>query len=196
MQNRNIFLQRTTKETDISLEINLSGNGAIDIKTPIPFLNHMLTVMAFHGGFALKISAVGDIEVDPHHIVEDIGLVFGESLYRIIEEFGVVQRFGHAVIPMDDALSEVTIDACGRPYLIFNVKFPQIFSGTFDMALLREFFTGFANKAQAAVHCNCRYGVNSHHMAESIFKALGKAIVQAYTPGEDKEKVPSTKGII
>ena len=196
MNKRKILLQRETKETDITVELDLSGEGGIEIKTQIPFLNHILTAMAFHGDFALKINGVGDVDVDPHHLVEDIGLVFGEALNKTIEDFGPVIRFANTAIPMDDALSEVTIDASGRPYCVFKADFPQAHSGSFDMSLLKEFFTALVNKAQITLHAECRYGENSHHMAESLFKALGKALQKAYTPLEDGKDVLSTKGML
>ncbi len=196
MSSRKILLQRTTKETDITVELDLSGEGGVEIKTQLPFFNHILTSMAFHGNFALKISGVGDIDVDPHHLVEDCGLVLGEALNKTIEEFGPVMRYSNSVIPMDDALSEVTIDASGRPYCVFKADFPQPYSGNFDMSLLKEFFTALVNKAQITLHAECRYGENSHHMAESLFKALGKALYGAYYPLSEGKDVLSTKGII
>ncbi len=196
MNSRKILLQRTTKETDITVELDLSGEGGIEIKTQLPFFNHILTSMAFHGNFALKISGVGDIDVDPHHLVEDIGLVLGEALNKTIEEFGPVMRFANSVIPMDDAVSEITIDAGGRAYCVFKADFPQPYSGNFDMSLLKEFFTALVNKSQMTLHAECRYGENSHHMAESLFKALGRAIQKAYQPLEKGKDVLSTKGMV
>ena len=148
--------------------------------------------MAFHGGFSLQIEGKGDLEVDPHHLVEDVGIVLGTAFSRIVEDFGSVARFGHAVIPMDDALSEVTIDACGRPYLVYRADFPQARSGNFDMWLTREFFGGLATSARINLHAECRYGLNSHHMVESLFKATGKALSQAFAPVEGAPL--STKG--
>lgn len=190
-----ISVKRKTKETDISLSVGIDDSRVIDIKTPLPFFNHMLTAMAFHGGFSFSIEADGDVDVDPHHLVEDIGLVLGDAFSRLGAENSPLCRYGFSVIPMDDALSEVVIDICGRPYAVFNADFPQAMSGTFDMSLLREFFIAFANKAQISLHCNCRYGANSHHMAEALFKAFGKALKQAYSPSEHSS-VLSTKGVI
>ncbi|MCQ2604831.1 MAG: imidazoleglycerol-phosphate dehydratase HisB [Spirochaetia bacterium] len=192
---KTIKLKRVTKETDIALELNLAEKGKVEINTPVPFFNHMLTAMAFHGGFSLKIDADGDVAVDAHHLVEDIGLVLGDAMCQYKEKFSPLHRFGFSVIPMDDALSEAVIDVSGRPYMVLNADFPQPYSGTFDMSLLREFFIAMANKAQITLHLNCRYGMNSHHMAEALFKACGKAMGQAYSPA-DGGQVLSTKGLL
>lgn len=190
-----ISVARKTKETDISLSVGIDAARRIDIRTPLPFFNHMLTAMAFHGGFSLSLEADGDVDVDAHHLVEDIGLVLGDAFNKLGAENTPLCRYGFSVIPMDDALSETVIDVSGRPYLVFNADFPQPFSGTFDMSLLREFFIAFSNKAQITLHCNCRYGLNSHHMAEALFKSFGKALKQAYTSSSDGS-VLSTKGVI
>ena len=195
MKQRKAQLTRKTKETHITTEINLDTPEAIDIVTGVPFLNHLLHSMAFHGKFSLKIKAEGDTDIDAHHIVEDLGLVLGEILSRLVSDSGSVMRFGHAVIPMDEALSEVAIDICGRPTCVYNVDFPQATVGSFDLLLLREFFFALANRAKISIHVFTRTGKNSHHMAESLFKALGKALSQAYTYNE-KIKNISIKGTI
>ena len=146
-------------------------------------------------GFALKVKAEGDVDVDPHHLVEDIGLVLGDALAKSAEKAGIVKRYGYSIIPMDEAVSEAVIDICGRPSMVLNAEFPQAYSGTFDMALIREFLIALSNRAQIALHCTCRYGQNSHHMAEALFKALGKAIAQSYAAA-DSDQVLSTKGLI
>jgi imidazoleglycerol-phosphate dehydratase len=192
MGNKTTFT-RKTKETDISIEICFDGNREIEISTSVPFFDHMLHAMAFHGGFGLKIAATGDKEVDPHHIVEDTGLVLGEVFLKVFNELKNVKRFGHAVIPMDEAISEVTIDVCGRPTLVMTADFPQNYIGNFDINLVKEFLIALSNKACFSLHTHIRYGENSHHMAESLFKALGKALKQAYT--KEKE-ILSTKGTI
>ncbi len=184
---------RKTKETDITVDIDIEKPGEVSVSTGLPFFDHILTSMAFHGGFHLTVAASGDIEVDPHHLVEDTGVVIGEALKKHLDTGAQVHRYGHAVIPMDDALSEVTIDVCSRPYLEFRAVFPQEKSGSFDMSLLREFLLGLANRARINIHAACRYGENSHHMAESLFKALGIALKQGFTP---LEGVRSTKGIL
>ena len=194
MGNRTVVVKRQNKETDIKMTLDMDAKG-VEIDTPVAFFNHMLTAMAFHGGFALKVKADGDVDVDPHHLVEDIGLVLGDALAKSAEKAGVVKRYGYSIIPMDEAVSEAVIDICGRPSMVLNAEFPQAYSGTFDMALIREFLIALSNRAQIALHCTCRYGQNSHHMAEALFKALGKAIAQSYAAA-DSDQVLSTKGLI
>jgi imidazoleglycerol-phosphate dehydratase len=173
---------RKTVETEIEVEVHMGAEaaGGIRIDTGVPFFSHVLRSMAFHGRFGLAVEAKGDLEVDEHHLVEDTGLVLGEALRRLVELHGPVDRFGHAVIPMDDALAEVTIDVSGRPYLVFAADFPQERVGSFPVALLRDFLGALAHRAAVNVHARVRYGENSHHMAEALFKALGLAIRQAY----------------
>ncbi|MBN1797440.1 MAG: imidazoleglycerol-phosphate dehydratase HisB [Spirochaetales bacterium] len=195
MKQRKSQLTRKTKETHVTIEINLDKSDTIDIATGVPFFNHLLHAMAFHGNFGLKVKAEGDIDVDAHHIVEDLGLVLGEILCGLVTNSGSVMRFGHAVIPMDEALSEIAIDVCGRPTCVYDAEFPQTTVGAFDLLLLREFFFALANRAKISIHVRTRAGKNSHHMAESLFKALGKALSQAYTYNE-KIKNISTKGTI
>ncbi|MBP5740112.1 MAG: imidazoleglycerol-phosphate dehydratase HisB [Spirochaetia bacterium] len=194
MRKNAVEIKRKTKETDICLSLDMTGKG-VDIDTPVAFFNHMLTAMAFHGGFALSVKAAGDVDVDPHHLVEDIGLVLGDALAQSAAKTGVVKRYGYSIIPMDEAVSEAVIDICGRPSMVLNAEFPQPKAGTFDMSLIREFLIALSNRAQIALHCTCRYGQNSHHMAEALFKALGKALEQAYAAANSKQ-VLSTKGLI
>ncbi|MEW5814209.1 MAG: imidazoleglycerol-phosphate dehydratase HisB [Spirochaetota bacterium] len=194
MKKKEPTIHRTTKETDIRLTLDFSNPVSLTINTGVPFFNHLLQAMAFHGNFGLNIDATGDIQVDPHHLVEDTGIVLGEALHKTLEESGPVARFGYAVIPMDDSLSEVAVDISERPCLVFNPAFPQPFSGNFDMALLVEFLSALVNRARITLHATCRYGKNSHHMAESLFKALGKAIAAAYTPVKNRPQAMSTKG--
>ena len=196
MNNKKILIKRKTKETDLTLELDILGSSETEIKTELPFFNHLLNSMAFHGNFILKIDGKGDIDVDPHHLVEDVGIVLGDALKQTMQQFGPIARFGHSVIPMDDALSEVTIDASGRSFCFYKADYPQKLSGSFDMSLVKEFFTAFCGKAGITIHAECRRGENSHHMAESLFKALGKAIKQAYTPLKAGSDVLSTKGLI
>ena len=158
----------------------------------IPFFEHMLNAMAFHGGFRLEVEASGDIEVDPHHLVEDLGLVLGQAL-SCLRKGNALARFGHAVVPMDETLAEVILDASGRPYLVYQADYPQERVGTFDLRLIKEFFHALAVKGEMNVHALCRYGGNAHHIAEALFKALGRALGEAYTPLKE-EKVLSTKG--
>ncbi len=194
-----IQVSRSTKETAIDLILDFDKPAELSFSFGLPFFEHMLHAMAFHGGFGLKIKAKGDLEVDPHHLVEDLGLVLGQALSQYLDQIGAVDRYGSSIIPMDDALSEAVIDVCRRPYLVYQAQLPQTHAGTFDLSLLREFFLALANTARINLHLNCRYGVNSHHMVESLFKALGRAIKQAYLPRLDDKKGTasmSTKGAI
>jgi imidazoleglycerol-phosphate dehydratase len=176
---RKVHITRTTRETDITLTLDPDGAVEGGITTGLPFFDHLLTGMSFHGRLGLAVAAKGDIELDPHHLVEDTGLVLGQALGDVLAK-GAVARFGHAVIPMDEALSEVAIDVCGRPTLSLHAAFPQAYAGTFDLSLLREFFTALAAQARISLHVECRRGENSHHMAEAAFKALGRALHEAY----------------
>jgi len=191
-----VSLSRTTKETRIELELRMESGRPVKIGTGVPFFDHMLTAMAFHGGFGLTVNARGDIDVDYHHLVEDTGLVLGDAFHRILENRGSVARFGHSVIPMDDALSEAVIDVCERPCLVYHADYPQSVAGTFPLDLLKEFFQAFANRARVNLHLICRHGENSHHMAEALFKALGKALNAAYAPREGNREEMSTKGAL
>jgi len=179
---RKVKIERKTRETDITLTLDPDTATEPSVRTGVPFFDHMLTAMSFHGRFALSIEGTGDIAVDPHHLVEDVGLVLGQAFSTVFEKARSVARFGHAVVPMDEALSEVTIDVCGRPTLSLHASFPQPSAGTFDFSLLREFFTGLSSEARISLHIEIRRGENSHHMAECAFKALGRALKQAYSP--------------
>lgn len=192
MSSRKVEIERKTKETDISLSLDIDG-GSISISTGLPFFDHLLTAMTFHGDIGIDLKAKGDLEVDPHHLVEDTGLVLGAALKKTVDTYGAVKRFGNTVIPMDEALSEITLDVCGRPYLVYNADYPQEYSGQFQMALVKEFFIALSNAAGMALHADCRYGDNSHHMVESLFKALGKTIKVSYRL-TSSDKIMSTKG--
>jgi imidazoleglycerol-phosphate dehydratase len=189
-----VSLDRQTRETEIELTLDLSTPKSQELDTGIPFLDHMLRAMAFHGGFSLFVTARGDLDVDPHHTVEDIGLVLGDAFRTIHERGYPLARYGQAVVPMDDALSEAVVDVCGRPYLVYQADYPQSRAGDFDLALMREFFLGISNRAAMNLHLICRYGRNSHHMAEALLKALGMALKSGFTPREDSDEIPSTKG--
>ena len=180
---RRVESKRTTKETDVAVGLDLSGPADIQVDTGLPFFDHLLTSMAFHGGFGLSVKARGDVEVDAHHLVEDTGLVLGTALADILRRSQPVARFGHAVIPMDEALAEVAVDVCGRPTLGYRPRFPQARAGNFDLWLLREFFLALADQARISIHVDTRGAENSHHAAEAVFKALGRAISEAYGPG-------------
>ena len=193
MESRATSVERTTNETQIRLILDLSAREPIELRLGVPFFEHMLHALAFHGGFSLVIDGKGDLEVDPHHLVEDVGIVLGTALAQIVSEHGSVARFGNAVIPMDDALSEATIDVSGRPYLVYRADYPQTHSGDFDLSLVREFLTGLTTAARINLHAHSRYGLNSHHMAEALFKAIGKAIAQGYASAAGTGPL-STKG--
>lgn len=192
-----IEINRTTAETDISLKLDLEKREKPSISTGLPFFDHMLYAMAFHGKFSLEIQAKGDIEVDAHHLVEDTGLVLGQALKKSFHDKGAINRYGNAIIPMDDALSEVIIDVCNRPYLVYNVTFPQEMSGSFANFLFKEFFQALVSEAKINLHLNVRYGENSHHISESLFKASGIAMEYAFRKtGEKGTASMSTKGLI
>lgn len=195
MEQRKAEVKRSTKETDIKITLNLDSSDTPEINTSLPFFDHILYSMSFHGGFFLKIDASGDIEVDPHHLVEDTGLVLGEAFKAAAQKGGPLCRFGHFIIPMDDSLAEVTIDACGRPFLVYKADYPQERAGNFDIFLLKEFLKAFSDRAGLNLHAECRYGENSHHMAEAVFKAMGKALGQSYRTTDDNV-TKSTKGTL
>ncbi|MBN2737217.1 MAG: imidazoleglycerol-phosphate dehydratase HisB [Spirochaetales bacterium] len=196
MSKRKIEYKRKTRETDISIILDPDIGGNISIETSVPFLDHMLLALAHHGGFSLTLKARGDIDIDYHHLVEDIGISLGETFGRVFREHGSVARFGHSLIPMDEALSEAVIDVCGRPVLVYKADYPQPLIKDFDLSLMKEFFIGFVSKAEIALHLICRHGENSHHMIEALFKAFGKALSQAYTPMQGGGEAMSTKGSI
>ena len=193
MNQRVVEHSRKTAETDITILLNADTESPIEIDTGLPFFDHLLEAMAFHGGFSLKARCRGDIEVDSHHLVEDTGLVLGEIFRELSTQTGSVKRFAHFVIPMDEALAEVAIDVCGRPTLVATLNFPQDWIGTFDTCTIDEFLKAFTGRARVSLHIELRRGVNSHHMAESLFKALGKALAAAY---ESDDNVKSTKGTL
>jgi imidazoleglycerol-phosphate dehydratase len=194
MKNRVIELHRATKETDITIALSLHSRGKIEISTGLPFFDHLLYSMAFHGNFSLSIKATGDIDVDPHHLVEDTGLVLGTCFHDVAENNGAIRRYAHENIPMDDSLAQVVIDACGRAYLVYNVDFPQNEAGSFQVWLLREFFNAFTANARINLHINSSYSLNSHHLAEAIFKAFGRGLKTSYSQRQDSDEVLSTKG--
>jgi len=194
---RKTSLWRKTKETDIKIELNLDGKGKTDILTPINFLNHLLNNFAKHGLFDLKIRAKGDIEIDQHHTVEDIGIVLGEAFKQALSDKRGINRSGYFVFPLDEALSVAAVDISGRAFLNFDCKFKKEKIGDLDSDLIKEFFWGFVRHLQCTLHIRALYGQNDHHKAESIFKAVGKAMKTACS----KEKrilkeLPSTKGLI
>jgi imidazoleglycerol-phosphate dehydratase len=187
---------RKTKETEISVSVDLDEAEPIDIDTGVPFFDHLLKAMGFHGGFSLVVKAAGDLSVDAHHLVEDTGIVLGDVFLALAGGSPSIQRFGHAVIPMDEALSEVSIDVCGRSACVYRARFPQKLVGAFDTALIREFLHALAQHAKICLHASVREGENSHHMAECLFKALGRALAGAYAPAAANRQSISTKGTI
>ena len=191
---RTAAIARETKETDIRIELNLDGSGQQQIESPVPFFNHMLSAVARHGFFDLQVQASGDIEIDAHHTVEDLGIVLGEAFKKALGDKAGVRRFGRAVMPMHEALASVVIDFSGRPFLVFNVELPKAKVGEFDVELVEEFFVAFCNHAGANIHVNLAYGDNLHHIIEGIFKAFGRALDEATSIDPRIDGVLSTKG--
>jgi len=191
---RKIQESRKTKETDISLTLNLDGMGNSKLAANLPFLEHMLDQTTRYSSIDLDLDAKGDLEIDAHHTVEDIGITLGAAFDKALGDKKGIHRFGYAYIPLDEALSRVVIDFSGRPGLIYNVSYPRARVGEFDVELLSEFFHGFSNHAKATIHIDNIRGKNAHHIAETIFKAFGKAIKMAVSFDEKNiGKIPSTK---
>ena len=191
---RRIQDSRKTKETDISLTLNLDGTGNSNLDANLPFLEHMLDQTTRYSSIDLDLDAKGDLEIDAHHTVEDIGITLGGAFDKALGDKKGIHRFGYAYIPLDEALSRVVIDFSGRPGLIYNVSYPRARVGEFDVELLSEFFHGFSNHAKATIHIDNIRGKNAHHIAETIFKAFGKAIKMAISFDENNiDKIPSTK---
>jgi len=191
---RKAEVKRKTKETDIKISLKLDGTGDYKINTTIPFLDHMLCQIAKHGLFDIEIEAKGDIEVDYHHTVEDVGIALGEAFKKALGEKEGIKRYGHAVIPLNEALSMVAVDISGRPYIVYNVAIPKEKVGEFDAELTEEFFRAFANSSGMSLHINVMYGNNLHHIVESIFKAFARALDEATSIDERVKGIPSTKG--
>ena len=191
---RKASLERVTKETQIKLALEIDGRGAANICTSVPFLDHMLDLFTRHGLFDLKIEARGDIDIDFHHTVEDIGIVLGTAFREALGDKKGIRRYGQAAVPMDETLASVAIDLSGRPYMVYNVKLPKVKIGEFDVELAREFFQAFANNAGANLHINVMYGDNVHHILEACFKGMARALDQATQLDPRIEGVLSTKG--
>lgn len=208
MKKRTAKIHRKTRETDIQIELDIDGSGKSKIDYPIPFLGHMFTLFANHGLFDLKLIARGDVEVDLHHLIEDTGLALGEAFKKALGTKKRIERYGHAIVPMDESLSEVktAVDISGRPHLTFKAKFPKelLYAQIgkervklyLDAEMLREFFEAFVYKAEISLHIDLIRGKNTHHKIESIFKALGVALRKACQINPRKKGVPSTKGIL
>ena len=197
MAERKAIVQRNTLETRISAEVNLDGTGGAKLDTGIPFLEHMLDQVARHGLVDLDIKAEGDLHIDDHHTVEDIGITLGQAFAEAVGDKKGILRYGHAYVPLDEALSRVVIDFSGRPGLVFNVDFTRASVGGFDVDLFMEFFQGFVNHAQVTLHVDNLRGENTHHQAETVFKAFGRALRMALTADPRMAGVtPSTKGVL
>jgi imidazoleglycerol-phosphate dehydratase len=192
---RTAEVTRNTKETQIRVRLDLDGNGQARLATGIPFLEHMLDQVARHGMVDLDIEASGDLHIDAHHTVEDIGITLGQAFAKAIGDKAGVRRYGHAYVPLDEALSRVVIDFSGRPGLEFNVAFRRPLIGEFDVDLVHEFFQGFVNHAQVTLHIDALRGENAHHQCETVFKAFARALRMAAEPDpRSGGAVPSTKG--
>jgi len=192
---RQAKITRDTSETQIVLSINLDGTGDSHLATGLPFFDHMLTQISRHGMIDIHIEATGDLEVDAHHMVEDVGIVLGQALNKAIGDKSGITRYGHAYVPLDEALSRVVIDLSGRPGLHYGVEYTRARVGGFDIDLLREFFQGLVNHSMMTVHLDNLKGINAHHQAETLFKAFGRALRMAVTTDERMSGiVPSTKG--
>lgn len=195
MSDRSANVSRDTLETQINVALNLDGSGKASFDTGIPFLEHMLEQVARHGAFDLEITAKGDLHIDDHHTVEDIGITLGQAFKQALGDKKGIMRYGHAYVPLDEALSRVVIDFSGRPGIEYRVEFARPRVGNFDVDLLHEFFQGFVNHAPATLHIDNLAGVNAHHVAETVFKAFGRALRFAVAPdARMAHSVPSTKG--
>jgi imidazoleglycerol-phosphate dehydratase len=195
-QMRTSKVDRKTKETDIKIMFNLDGEGKYAVDTSIPFLDHMLSLMCKHGLFDMRLKAKGDIDVDYHHTVEDIGIVFGKAVKQALGSMKGISRYGQASVPMDEALASISIDISGRPYLVYKVEFPKKSKiKNFDPDLIEDFLQAFVSNSAITLHAESRYGRNTHHIIESVFKALGRALRQAVSIDPRVKGIPSTKGI-
>ena len=197
MSNRSATVKRDTKETQIEVSLNLDGDGTSDLDIGIPFLEHMLDQVARHGLFDISIKAKGDLEIDAHHTVEDVGITLGQAFNQALADKKGIRRYAHAYVPLDEALSRIVIDCSGRPGLEYNVNYPRARVGNFDVDLIFEFFQGFINHAMVTLHIDNISGRNSHHIAETIFKAFGRTLRIAVEQDPRMEGIlPSTKGAL
>ena len=194
---RRASVQRDTLETQISVELCLDGTGQVEFDTGVPFLEHMLDQIARHGMMDLKVLAKGDLHIDAHHTVEDIGITLGQAFAEAVGDKRGLYRYGHAYVPLDEALSRVVVDFSGRPGLTFEVPFTRAMIGSFDVDLFIEFFQGFVNHAKVTLHVDNLRGHNTHHQAETVFKAFGRALRMALTRDPAMaDMMPSTKGVL
>ncbi|VAW88801.1 Imidazoleglycerol-phosphate dehydratase [hydrothermal vent metagenome] len=195
MKKRQATVSRDTLETQIEITIDLDGTGATHFDTGVPFLDHMLDQIARHGVFDLSVKAKGDLQIDAHHTVEDIGITLGQAFTKALGSKAGLFRYGHAYVPLDEAMSRVVLDLSGRPGIQYHVDYKRTNIGNFETDLLREFFNGFVNHAAVTLHIDNIRGDNAHHIAETIFKAFGRALRQAVTIDERQQgALPSTKG--
>jgi len=195
-QSRKASVERKTNETDIRLSLNLDGSGSVELETDVPFLNHMLELFAKHGHFDLKVEAQGDVAVDDHHTVEDIGICLGMAVKNALGDKTGIKRYANVFVPMDEALAQVAIDISNRPHLEFRAEFPSANIGSFTTELVHEFLWKFALEARLTLHVIVHYGRNTHHMVEAVFKALGRALDEAVSIDPRVKGVPSTKGVL
>jgi len=194
---RKAEVSRDTLETRITVEVNLDGTGKAELAAGLPFLEHMLDQVARHGLIDLVVKAKGDLAIDAHHTVEDVGITFGQAVAKAVGDKAGIHRYGHAYVPLDEALSRVVIDFSGRPGLTYHVPFTRPLVGGFDVDLFHEFFQGFVNHAQVTLHVDNLRGENSHHQAETVFKAFGRALRMALARDERRGAAkPSTKGVL
>jgi imidazoleglycerol-phosphate dehydratase len=195
-RHRKAEVRRKTKETEVLLKLDLDGSGKHSIETGIPFFNHMLGLLAYHSKSDLTLKAKGDIGVDAHHTVEDVGICLGEGIRKALSEAKGIQRYGMAIIPMDETLVSVAMDFSMRPFLVFHMKLKRSRIGTFDIELVEEFFRALCNHSKITLHINLLYGKNSHHMVEAIFKGFGRGLRGAVSLDDRTSQIPSTKGIL
>jgi imidazoleglycerol-phosphate dehydratase len=193
---RRASVTRKTKETDITLELDLDGSGVASIDTPLPFLSHMLEQIARHGAFDLTVSARGDVEIDGHHTTEDVGICLGKAVLDALGDRSGIRRYGSATLPMDEALATAALDLSGRPFLVWRVNLPKAKLGTWDVELAEVFFEAFARSAQANLHVVLHEGENLHHIVEICFKAFARALRQAVEVDPRAVGIPSTKGVL
>jgi imidazoleglycerol-phosphate dehydratase len=195
-RHRKAEVKRKTKETEVFLKLDLDGSGRHAIGTGIPFFDHMLSLLAYHSSIDLSLKARGDIGVDSHHTVEDVGICLGEGIKKALGAAKGIQRYGMAMIPMDETLGSVALDLSMRPCLVFHMKLRRGKIGTFDLELVEEFFRALCNHGRITLHINLLYGKNSHHMIEAVFKGFGRALREAVSLDGRTSNIPSTKGIL
>jgi len=195
-KHRKAEVQRKTKETAVVLKLDLDGKGEHSILTGIPFFDHMLSLLAYHSRLDLSLRAKGDIVVDAHHTVEDVGICLGDGIRKALGDAKGIRRYGMAMIPMDETLVSVALDFSMRPWLVFQMKLRKLKIGTFDTELVEEFFKALCSHARMTLHINLLYGKNSHHMVEAVFKGFGRALREAVFLDERASEIPSTKGVL